>query len=53
MNAQQNFAFNQLVRAWNRREAARLAGDLRSLSDARTGLDAARVQMRSTLGGFR
>ncbi len=53
MNAQQNFAFNQLVRAWNRREAARLAGDIRSLSDARLDLDVKRVEMRATLGGMR
>jgi hypothetical protein len=53
MNAQQNFAFNQLVRAWNRREAARLTGDIRSLSDARTDLDHKRVEMRASLSGMR
>ncbi len=50
MNAQQNFAFAQLVRAWDRREAARLSGDIRALSDARSRLDAERIHMRQMLG---
>jgi hypothetical protein len=50
MNAQQNFAFAELVRAWDRREVARMAGDIRALSDARMRLDAERAHMRSTLG---
>lgn len=50
MNAQQNFAFSQLVRAWDRREVARLNGDIRALSDARARLDAERINMRQMIG---
>ena len=53
MNALQNHAFGQLLAAWNRREQARSAGDLRHLGDARIELDRARADMRSALTGLR
>ena len=49
MNALQDFAFTELVRAWDRREAARMSGDIRALSDARARLDAQRLTMRQVL----
>jgi hypothetical protein len=50
MNAHQNLAFTQLVRAWDRREAARQTGDIRALADARLQLDEQRAHSRQVLG---
>jgi len=50
MNAHQNLAFSELVRAWDRREVARHSGDIRALSDARMRLDLQRAQTRQVLG---
>ena len=50
MNAQQNFAFSQLVRVWNQREDARTAGDIRALNDASVKLAQQREATRLMLG---
>lgn len=53
MTAHQNFAFQQLLATWRRREDARSAGDLTALANARTALDTARNDLHATLSGLR
>jgi hypothetical protein len=52
MNARQELAFGNLLAAWRRREEARSL-DIRTLAEARSDLDQARMQMRSTVTGLR
>lgn len=49
MTAHQNFAFQQLVSAWRRREEARSATTIAELAEARVQLDAARADMHAAL----
>lgn len=53
MTTHQNFAFQQLLAAWRRREDARSTGNLADLADARVSLESARNDMHSTLSGLR
>ena len=50
MNAQQNEAFSDLVRVWNRREDARNARDIRALNEASIRLDEQRSLTHAMLG---
>ena len=53
MTAHQNFAFQNLLSAWRRREDARAATSLAELAEARATLDSARNDMRSALQSIR
>jgi len=53
MTAHQNFAFQQLLSAWRRRDDARTAGNLPELAKARIALDSARNDMHASLSGLR
>lgn len=50
MNAQQNYAFSELVRVWNKREDARHAGNIRALNEASVQLDQQRSLTHAMLG---
>jgi hypothetical protein len=53
MTTHQNFAFQQLLSAWRRRDDARTAGNLPELAKARVALDSARNDMHASLSGLR
>ena len=53
MTAHQNFAFQQLLTAWRRREDARSTSEFADLAAARVTLDSARNDMHAALSGLR
>lgn len=49
MTTHQNFAFQQLLSAWRRREDARATDNIAELTDARLSLEVARTDMRAAI----